>query len=318
MNRQEIVRLVRDTIKEWQDDQASRLAAALAYYTAFSLAPVLIVVIAITGLVGGREATQGLVMAQVEDLLGAQGREFVQSMIQSASVQSTGIVATALGTVTLLLGALGAFNELQFTLNRIWDVKPKPAKGWTAGVKNFVMSRLLSFSMLLGIGFLLLVSLVMSAALAALGGYLGRIPGFPELALQVIHFVVSIGLITLLFALMFKYIPDIEIPWRSVWPGAAVTAIFFTLGKYLIGLYLGQSNVGTTFGAAGSMALIMLWIYYSSQIVFLGAEFTQVYSRRFAIRGRPSEDAVPRQRKPALREPAREPEVNAPREPARQ
>jgi membrane protein len=318
MNGQEILRLVKDTIKEWQDDQASRLAAGLAYYTAFSMAPVLIMVIAITGLFGGREATQGLVMAQVEDLVGVQGREFVESMLQSASVQSTGIVATVLGTITLLLGALGAFNELQFTLNRIWDVEPKPVKAWTAGVRNFLTLRLLSFSMLLGIGFLLLVSLVVGAVLAALGNYLSAITDFPELALQTIHFVVSLGLITLLFALMFKYIPDIDIPWLSVWPGAAVTAIFFTLGKYLIGLYLGQSNVGTTFGAAGSMMLIMLWIYYSSQIVFLGAEFTQVYSRRFAIRGRPSEHAVPRQRKPALREGGGKPDVDTPPEPARQ
>jgi membrane protein len=238
-------------------------------------------------------------------------------MIVSASLKTTGVIATSLGIFTLLLGALGAFNELQFTLNRIWDVEPKPVKGFGASVKKFLFSRLLSFSMLLGISFLLLVSLVLSAALAALGDYLSGIPGFPAIALQIINIVVSLVVITFLFALMFKYIPDIEIPWRSLWLGAAVTAVLFSLGKFLIGLYLGQSDPGTTFGAAGSLILILLWIYYTSQILFLGAEFTQVYSRRFAVRGRPSELAVPRQRKGPASEQVAEGTEGRPPEPAR-
>jgi membrane protein len=289
--------LVKDTVKEWQKDQASRLAAALSYYTAFSLAPILVIVIAIAGLFGGREATQGLVMDQVANLIGEPGRAFVDSMIASASVKSTGLIATGLGLMSLLFGALGAFNELQYTLNRIWDVQAKPVKGMGASIKKFIFSRLLSFSMLLGVGFLLLVSLVLSAALAALGNLVGNIPGFPEMALQILNFVVSLVLITALFALMFKIIPDIHIPWRSVWLGAFVTGLLFTLGKFLIGLYLGRSNAATTFGAAGSLALIMVWIYYSSQIVFLGAEFTQVYSNQFGTKPRPKSHAEVRGRK---------------------
>jgi membrane protein len=298
MSGREIVDLVKGTVKEWQDDQAPRLAAALSYYTVFSLAPILVIVIAIAGLLGGQDATQSLVMDQVADLLGEPGREFVETMISSATIRSTGIIATGLGVITLLFGALGAFNELQYTMNRIWDVKTKPVKGMGASIKRFITARLLSFSMLLAIGFLLLVSLVVSAALAALREYLGAIPGLPELALQILNIVVSLGITTLLFALMFKYIPDIRVPWRSVWLGAALTAIFFTLGRFLIGLYLGRSDVGSTFGAAGSLALILLWIYYSAQIVFLGAEFTQVYSTKFGEKPAPKSHAEARGRKP--------------------
>jgi membrane protein len=257
----------------------------------------LVIVIAIAGLFGGREATQGLVMDQVANLIGEPGRVFVASMIASASVKSTGLIATGLGIAVLLFGALGAFNELQYTLNRIWDVQAKPVQGMGASVKKFVFSRLLSFSMLLGIGFLLLVSLVASAALTALSHFLGNIPGFPQFALQVVNFVISLALISLLFALMFKFIPDIRIAWRSVWLGAIVTAVLFTVGKFLIGLYLGRGSVTNTFGTAGSLALILLWIYYSSQIVFLGAEFTQVYANRFGEKPTPKSHAEVRGRK---------------------
>ena len=272
--------LVLKTITEWREDQAARLAAALAYYTTFSLAPLLVVVIAIAGQVGGREAAQGLVMAQIEDLVGVQGREFIQDMIKNATIPSTGVIASILGTVTLLLGAIGAFNELQIALNRIWDVDPKPIKGWSTRVKDFLLKRLLSFSMLLGIGFLLLVSLVISAAISALNDAFAGIPLVPQFVLQVLNLIISLLLITLLFAMIFKFIPDVKVPWRYVWPGAAITAILFTVGKQLIGLSLGQSEIGSSFGAAGSLALIMIWIYYSSQILFLGAEFTQVFANR--------------------------------------
>jgi membrane protein len=297
MNARDFVKLAVETIKEWQEDQAARLAAALAYYTTFSLAPLLVLVIAAAGLVGGRDATHGLVMDQVEDLVGTEGREFVGSMIENASSTSTGLTASILGTVTLLIGALGAFNELQNALNRIWDVEPKPIKGWGKRVRNFIFKRLLSFSMLLGIGFLLLVALVVSAGLSAINELLSAIPQFSRLVLQVLNLIISLGLITLLFALIFKFIPDVEITWRNVWLGAVITAIFFTIGKFLIGLYLGGSDIGSTFGAAGSMALIMLWVYYSSQILFLGAEFTQVYAKKTGLQPRPDKHAVEAKRK---------------------
>ncbi len=269
----------------------------MAYYTTFSLPPLLVIVIAIAGLVGGREAAHGFIMGQVDDLLGTQGREFVASMIENAASPSTGVAASIIGTVTLLIGALGAFNELQNALNRIWDVEPKPVAGWGKRVLNFILKRLLSFSMLLGIGFLLLVALVVSAGLAAINEYLSAIPQLSNLVLLILNFVISLGLVTLMFALIFKFIPDVEISWGNVWLGAFLTAIFFTVGKFLIGLYLGRSNIGNTFGAAGSMALIMIWVYYSSQILFLGAEFTQVHAKKSGQQARPTEHAVPGKRK---------------------
>lgn len=284
--------LIMDTVKEWQDDQASRLAAALSYYTTFSLAPLLILVIAIAGLAGGRDAAQGLVMTQVEDLVGTDGREFVESMIENASVPATGLTASLIGSATLLLGAIGAFNELQNALNRIWDVEPKPIEGLGRRLKEFILKRLLSFSMLLGIGFLLLVSLVVSAGLSAMDEFLSAIPQFSEVILQILNVVVSFGLITLLFAMIFKFIPDVDVTWRNVWLGALITAVLFTIGKTLIGLYLGRSEVGSNFGAAGSLALIMIWVYYSSQILFFGAEFTQVHSKRKGGKPDPEAHAV--------------------------
>jgi membrane protein len=287
-----IFSLFRETFHEWRDDNATRLAAALAYYTTFSLAPLLVLVIAIAGLLGGREAAQNQTMAQVQDLLGVQGREFVQGMIESASKPSMGIMATIIGAVTLFFGALGVFGELQNSLNTIWEVKPKPAKNIIDGIKRFVGRRLLSFTMVLGIGFLLLASLVMSAALSALGGYIGTRWLVADLWLQAINFFISFGVITLLFAMIFKLLPEVKMAWKDVWLGAAVTSALFTLGKSLIGLYLGRSQVGSTFGAAGSLAILLIWIYSSAQILFFGAEFTQVYANRYGSKIEPDKDMV--------------------------
>ena len=273
--------LLKQTWREWREDNASRLAAALAYYTTFSLAPLLVVVIAIAGLLGGRDAAQNQAMGQVEGLLGAQGRIFVQEMIQNASKPATGIMATILGTATLLFGALGVFGELQGSLNTIWEVKPEPAKNFVDGVKRFLMGRILSFTLVLGIGFLLLASLVVSAALAALGNYIGGLNLFSEAILNLLNFVISFVVITVLFMMIFKLLPQVQIAWKDVWLGAAVTSLLFNLGKLLIGFYLGQSSVGNTFGAAGSLAILLIWIYYSAQILFLGAEFTQVYAKQY-------------------------------------
>lgn len=289
--------LLKRTFKEWGEDKGTALAAALAYYTTFSLAPLLVLVIAIAGLFGGYEATQGLVMTQIEDLVGIEGREFVQSMIENAAQPATGIIASLLGTATLFFGAIGAFNELQNALNTIWDVEPKPLDSWGSRIKSFLFDRLLSFSMLVGIGFLLLVSLIFNAGLSAIADFLRGIDLFSEIMLQILNFIVSFGLITLLIAMIFKFIPDVEITWKSVWLGAAITALLFTVGKALIGLYLGQSDVGSSFGAAGSLALIMIWVYYSSQILLLGAEFTQVYSKRDGSKPPPNKHAVSKNRK---------------------
>jgi len=274
--------LLKETVREWREDGATRLAAALAYYTTFSLAPLLVLVIAIAGLVGGHEAAQNQTMAQVEDLLGSDGREFVQGMIESASSRpATGLLATVIGVVTLLFGALGVFGELQNSLNTIWEVKPKPAKGFLDGLKRFVLKRLLSFTMVLGIGFLLLASLVVSAAVSALAEYIGTRWPLADFWLELINFLVSFAVITLLFGMIFKFLPEIDIAWKDVWLGAAVTSVLFSLGKFLIGLYLGRSEVGNTFGAAGSLAILLIWVYYSAQILFFGAEFTQVYANRY-------------------------------------
>ena len=284
--------LLKDTIREWREDGANRLAAALAYYTTFSLAPLLVLIIAIAGLAGGREAAQTQTMAQVEDLLGTDGRDFVQGMIESASKPATGLTATLLGAVTLLFGALGVFGELQNSLNTIWEVKPKPARGMLDGIKRFILKRLLSFTMVLGIGFLLLASLIVSAALSAFSEYIGTRWAFADFWLELISFSISFMVITLLFGMIFKFLPEIKIAWKDVWLGAAVTSILFSLGKFLIGLYLGRSEVGNTFGAAGSLAILLIWIYYSAQILFFGAEFTQVYANRYGSRIVPDPDMV--------------------------
>ena len=284
--------LLQETVREWREDGANRLAAALAYYTTFSLAPLLVLIIAIAGLAGGREAAQTRTMAQVEDLLGAEGREFVEGMIESASQPETGLAATFVGAVTLLFGALGVFGELQNSLNTIWEVKPKPAKNWIDGIKRFVVRRLLSFTMVLGIGFLLLASLVVSAVVSAFGEYIKNRWPLADFWLGLINFVISFLVITFLFGMIFKFLPEIKIAWKDVWLGAAVTSALFSLGKFLIGLYLGRSEVGNTFGAAGSLAILLIWIYYSAQILFFGAEFTQVYANRYGSRIVPDPDMV--------------------------
>jgi membrane protein len=285
--------LLKETFSDWSEDKVPRLAAALAYYTVFSLAPLLVIVIAIAGLFGASDAVQSGVMTQIQDLVGTEGEQFIGSMIQNANQRpATGIVATVVGTVTLLIGALGVFGELQNSMNTIWEVKPKPAKGLKDTVVRLILGRLVSFAMLLVIGFLLLTSLLLSSGLAALGDYIGGLLPFSEFFLQALNFVISFGVITVLFALIFKFMPDAHIAWRDVWLGAAVTSLLFTLGKFALGMYLGKSDVGSSFGAAGSLALILIWIYYSAQIVFFGAEFTQVYANRYGSKIVPDEDAV--------------------------
>jgi membrane protein len=286
---QSIFRLFRETITEWQNDKVPLLAAALAYYTVFSIAPLLIIAIAIAGAFFGEEAARGEIIDQVQGLIGQQGAEAIQSMLQNTQQPSANSgLATLFGVVTLLIGATGVFGQLQDALNIIWDVKPKPG----VGLKVFFLSRLLSFAMVLVIGFLLLVSLLLSAILAAISHYFGDlIPSFQFVG-QLLNFTLSFIVITLLFAAIYKVLPDVKVPWQNLWLGAIVTALLFNAGKSLIGLYLGNSAVSSTYGAAGSLVVILIWIFYSAQILLLGAEFTHVYSRYRGTPIRPTRYAV--------------------------
>ena len=284
----EAFKLARTTLKEWSEDKVPRLGASLAYYTVFSIAPMLVIAIAIAGLVFDPAEVQRAVLSQMGGLVGPDGAELIRTMLESAQNLGTGLLAAGLGLVTLVLGALGAFGQLQDALNTIWEVKPRPGRG----LRGILQDRLLSLSMVLVVGFLLLVSLVLSTALSAVGGVVGGLLPESELLLSIINFGLSFVVITVLFALMFKYLPDAKINWRDVWIGAAITALLFTLGKQLIGLYLGNASVTSSYGAAGSLVVLLLWVYYSAQIFLLGAEFTQVYANQYGSRVRPAENAV--------------------------
>jgi membrane protein len=282
------VDLLKSTFKDWNEDKASRLAAALAYYTAFSVAPMLLIAIAIAGLVFGDEAAQGSIFVQVQGLLGPEAAGTIETAVKNSRQPGASTVSAIIGLVTLVWSASNVFSQLQDALNTIWEVQPKPA-----GLVGSLKRRLLPMSMVLGIGFLLLVSLVLSAGLAALGRFFeGLLPGTSALW-EVVNFVISFGVITGLFAAIYKLLPDVEIRWSDVWIGAAVTALLFTIGKLLIGLYLGNASIGSTYGAAGSLLVVLVWVYYSAQILFFGAEFTQVYARRYGSQIVPSEHAVP-------------------------
>jgi len=265
----------------WVDDFAPSMGAAISYYTAFSIAPMLIIVIAIAGLVFGSEAAGGYIYAQLGALLGDQGATTVQSMVESAQDTGEGIVATVIGVALLLVSATTVFAELQTDLDRIWKA---PATKKTEGFWGLIRSRLLSLGLVVSIGFVLMVSLVISAALVALGKWWGGFFGDFEWLLQFANVVVSVAVTTVMFALMFKILPRVRIGWRDVWIGSFATALLFAIGKFLVGLYLGKSDVVAGFGAAGSLAVLLLWVYYSAQIFLLGAEFTWVYAHRYGSR----------------------------------
>lgn len=275
VNFHKILQLLKRTFSKWSDDKAPRLGAALAYYTILSLAPLLIVILAILSLAFGSEAAHGQIVWQIEDLVGKQGAEAIQTMIKNAQKPTTGVLASILGIITLFLGASGVFGELRDALNTIWGAKPAGA----SGLVGIFRERFLSFGMVLAIGFLLLVSLVLSAFLAVLGKYFGGLLPIPEFVLHAANFLFSFAVITAVFALIYKFFPDAKIAWDDVRIGAAATALLFTLGKFLIGLYLGKASIGSAYGAAGSLVIVLVWVYYSAQIFFFGAEFTQVYAR---------------------------------------
>ncbi|MBA2482763.1 MAG: YihY/virulence factor BrkB family protein [Planctomycetes bacterium] len=280
--------LVRSVFSSYFADKVPRMAAALSYYTVFSVAPLLVIAIAMAGFFLGDEAARGQISQQIQGLVGQQSADAIETMVKASSKPSASLIASIIGIVTLLFGATGVFGELQDSLNTIWEVKPKPM-----GVKGFLKNRFLSFTMVLGIGFLLLVSLLLSAGIAALNMYIQAL--WPDVA-RVMAFasvIVSFALITVLFALIFKVLPDVRLRWSDVWIGAAGTSALFSIGKYLIGLYIGNSGVGSTYGAVGSLVVFLIWIYFSSQAFLIGAEFTKAFARIYGSQGLPKAHARP-------------------------
>jgi membrane protein len=289
MRVRDLLSIFKEAFWQWYGDNTFRLGAALAYYTVFSLAPIVLIVIAIASLFVG-ESAHGEIVEQIGSTAGSRVGQAVQDILKYNREQGSGTLATIISVVVLVVGATTLFGQLQGALNTIWGVEPKAGRG----VWGVIRDRLLSFGMVLVIAFLLLVSLVVSAAIASVLGSLptDRLPGGGYIA-QAVNWVVSVGVITVLFALIYKYLPDVEVRWSDVWVGALATAIFFSIGKLLIGLYLGQSSWINAYGAAGSLIVILLWVYYSSQILLYGAEFTQVYARHAGHPLTPAENAVP-------------------------
>ncbi len=274
--------LAKESVSRWSDDYASSMGAALAYYTIFSIAPLIVIAIAVAGFFFGADAARGEIFSQLRGAIGDDGATAIQGLVRSASGAGKGTLAAIAGVVALLLGATSVFGELQSDLDRIWD-SPRPER---AGIRDVLRGRLLSFGMVVGIGFLLLALLVLSAALSALGHFWsGSLAGW-EIVLQGVNFVVGFAVVTGLFAMIYKLLPRASIGWRDVWIGAIVTSLLFSIGKLLIGLYLGKSGVASGFGAAGSLVIVLLWVYYSAQIFLLGAEFTKTYAYRRGTRAR--------------------------------
>jgi membrane protein len=267
--------IARQAVAAWADDYAPSMGAALAYYTLFSIAPLLLIVVSVAGLVFGEDAARGQVVAELRGLMGEAGASAIQSLLQSVNKPAQGVIGTAVGVATLLVGAISVFGELQNSLDRIWRA---PARARASGIWSLVRSRLLSFGMVLGLGFLLIVSLVASAAVAAIGRF--SIGGFGlwTVAVEALNFALSFAIVTVMFAMIYKIMPRVRIAWRDVWVGAAATALLFAIGKFLIGLYIGRSSFASGFGAASSLVVVLLWMYYSAQIFLLGAEFTWVYA----------------------------------------
>jgi membrane protein len=272
---------------QWSKDRAPRLGAALAYYTTFSMVPLLIVIIGIIGLVFGEETAQSAIIDQIRNLVGPQSADAIKEMLHRADQPSSGIFSTIIATVTLLVGAAGFFNQLKDALNTVWGIEPKGGRG----IWGFLKENFLSFATVVGSAFLLLVSLIVSTALSAFGKWFGSFLLLPEVVLQSINILLSLLVITGLFALIFKVLPDARIAWSDVWVGAGLTAVLFTIGKFAIGLYLGKSDVGSAYGAAGSLVIVLVWVYYSVQILLYGAEFTEVYASHFGKDIQPTEDA---------------------------
>ena len=283
-----ILRLLGSALRAWWDDDALRLGASLAFYTLFAIAPILIVATAIAGIVFGAEAVRGEIVGQLEQMFGHPGALAIQDLLEGASQRRSGILATVIGSVAFVVAATGAFLELQGALNTIWRVKPNPGRYLTA----FLIDRLRSFGLVVALGFLLMVSLAVTTALAAVNGWLGRLSPNMPLIWSAFSTLLSLLVTTGMFGLLFRFLPDVQLRWRDVTTGAMVTAVLFTIGQQLIGLYLGKSTVASSYGAAGSLMILLLWVYYSCQILLYGAEFTRVWAARHGARPKPEEFAV--------------------------
>lgn len=268
--------VAKQTFKEFGEDKAPRLGAALAYYTVFSIGPLLLIAVAMAGIFLGQEAAQGQISSELGKVFGTQMSKALEQMIEAAAKPKSGTIATIVGVVMLLVGASGLFAQLKDALNTIWNVEKKEA----SGIKGMVKERFLSMAMVLAIGFLLLISLAFDAAISAMGPWLGRLVG-GEALVQGLQLLLSFAISTVLFAAIFRILPDLTIAWRDVWLGSVLTSILFVVGKWALGLYLGKAAVGSAYGAAGSLVILLVWVYWSAQILFLGAEFTQVYARTF-------------------------------------
>lgn len=282
-------RLVKQAASGFEEDKIMKLSASLAYFTVFSIGPMIIIVIFLADLFFRREAIEGSIYGQIKGFIGPDAALQVQEMIRNAAISGKSTVTAVVGFATLLIGATGVFAEIQDSVNLIWGLKPKPKKGWL----KMLMNRLLSFSVVVSLGFLLMVSLVINAVIEAISGRLKVM--FPDLAVTItyiINLAITFGVISLLFAIIFKVLPDAIIKWKDVMHGAMATAVLFMLGKFAITFYIGTSNVGSTYGAAGSLVVLLLWVYYSSVILYFGAEFTKAYAAEYGTRIRPSEYAV--------------------------
>lgn len=281
---------LKEVFDQWNKDRATRMGAALAYYTIFSITPLLIVAIALAGFFFGQDAAEGRIVREIQGLLGKEGALAIQEMIKSVRKPDTNIIATVVGIGTLLLGATGVFTQIQDSLNSIWGVEPDPKRGWG----DIIRERLGSFTMVFGTGFLLLVSLLIDAVLSAFTEYISRLLGshLSVYLLKVTNFSISFFIITLLFGMIYKVLPDVDIDWKDVGLGAVVTSILFIIGKFAISLYLGNSNIGAAYGAAGTMIVMLVWIFYASLIFLFGAEFTQIYTKKYGKRIRTTHGAI--------------------------
>ena len=278
--------LFKTAAKDWVDDHAPRLGAALGFYTIFSLAPLLTIIITIASLLISDNADQAI-FKELGGVIGEDAAKGLQGVMVQKGEEKSGVFTAISAAVMLIVGAMGVFVQLQDSLNEIWEVKPKSGQG----IMGFIRNRFLSFAMVLGIAFLLLTSLLLTAGIAAMGKYFGHLFGDMTWLFQVLNMVLSFGLIALLFAMMFKYVPDAKIAWKDVWFGALVTSLLFSIGKFGLGLYLGKSSVVSTYSAAGGLLIVLLWVYYTSQIVFFGAELTQAYAYAVGREVQPSEHA---------------------------
>ena len=273
--------MIKASVAAWLDDYAPSMGAALSYYTVFSLAPLLVIVISVAGLIFGADAVRGAIFSEINGLMGADAAKGIQDLLRSVSKPSTGILGAIFGVIVLLIGATTVFGELQDALDRIWRA---PARATSSGLLTLVRTRMLSFGMILGIAFLLMVSLVTGAAIAAFGKWWGGWFAGWEVLAQLANAAIGFLMTTTVFALIYKLMPRVQVGWRDVWVGAAVTALLFTVGRFLISLYIGKTGVASGFGAAGSVAVIFVWVYYSAQIFLIGAEFTWVYAQRMGSR----------------------------------